>query len=244
MLLIMNDELTTSTELGIGKDLLNKIQDTNFCIVGCGGVGAFFAEMLIRTGATKITLIDADNVELKNLNRTPFVSSDVGDPKVKVLKKRLESINSEIKIKAIDRHFGHYLANDSDRQEVRNSVIYSDTTLIAVDENNMRIECEKLLNDFNNEYLVIGVKINKNVSEYACGWMTMTQNFEKDLSGYGENNGSYMSIVMAAVSAGFDLMLHNMKAGDFERSKYTKREYINYFPVDKKPRTVNFSVLR
>lgn len=227
----MND-LTKSTKLGIGNDLLEKIQNTKFCIVGCGGVGSIFAEMLVRTGAINVALIDADKVELKNLNKTLFVSNDVGEHKVKVLKKRLESINSDIDVKAIDRHFGVRMEGDKKRQEIRDLVVNSDITLISVDKNIDRIDCEKLLGDCNKKYLVIGVSIEKNLSKYVCGWMAETQSSEKDLEGYGENNGSYMSIVTEAVSAGFNLMLHHIEKEDSKNKKYIKRKYKNYISED------------
>lgn len=232
----MTDNLTESTKIAIGEDLLNKFKATNFCIVGCGGVGSLFAEMLVRSGAENLSLIDGDYIEHKNLNRTPFLICDIGKHKVEVLEKRLKAINNAINIKAIPRHFGTRIKGDNDRQEIRDLVVNSDITIIVVDRNNMRIECENLLKDTSdanskNQYLVIGVEINENVSKFVCGWTTTTPKFEEDLEGYGENNGSYMSIVAEAVSAGFSLMMHHMKDGDFEKEKYIEREYINYFPV-------------
>jgi hypothetical protein len=41
----MDNNLTTSTKLAIGNDLLNKFKNIKFCIVGCGGIGSLFAEM-------------------------------------------------------------------------------------------------------------------------------------------------------------------------------------------------------
>ncbi|OJA03566.1 hypothetical protein, partial [Bathymodiolus thermophilus thioautotrophic gill symbiont] len=137
-----------------------------------------------------------------------------------------------INIKAIPRHFGIYIDDDKDRKEVRDLVVDSDITIIAIDCNDMRIECERLLDDMSNQYLVVGVEINKDFSRLVCGWMTKTPNFEKDLKGYGENNGSYMSIVSEAVSTGFHLMMHHMKDGDFKKENYIERKYVNYFPVD------------
>lgn len=233
----MNDssQLISSTKFGLDPKLLSKIQNASFCIVGCGGVGAYFAEMLVRTGATKINLIDADKVKQKNLNRTPFVYDDIGEFKVVALKKRLNEINATAVITTINRHFGCYMENDKPRQEIRELVVDSDITLIAVDKNRDRIECENLLNDSNKQYLVIGVEINNQIdasARYVCGWMTKTDRNEIDKEGYGENNGSYMSIVLEAVSTGFNLMMHHMKDGDSKINKYIERKYINYFPVD------------
>ncbi len=228
----MSNHLTTSTKLAIGNDLLNKFKNTRFCVVGCGGVGSLFAEMLVRSGAENIALIDADKVEYKNLNRTPFVLDDIACFKVNALESRLKAINSAVNIKIIPRHFGILIEGDKGRQEVRDLVVDSDIIVVVIDDNNMRIECEKLLNDVNNQYLVIGVEINENIFRFACGWMTKTPDFEKDLKGYGENNGSYMSIVSEAVSSGFNLMMHHMKDGDFAKENYIERKYVNYFPVD------------
>ncbi len=231
----MINNLTTSTKFAIGDALLENIQERRFCIVGCGGVGSLFAEMLVRTGATNISLIDGDKVELKNLNRTPFILSDIGEYKVIALKDRLKSINNEIHVKAIDRHFGIEIEGDKDRQEVRDIVKNSDITLIAVDENKTRIECEKLLNTYSRKYLVIGVEVNEGISRYAFGWMTRTPDNEKELKGYGENNGSYMSIVSEAVSAGFTFMMYHINNEDnndhIERSKIMGKKYKNYFPI-------------
>lgn len=222
--------LTTSTEIAIGKNLLNKIQHTNFCLVGCGGVGSLFAEMLVRTGAINIILIDFDKVEHKNLNRMLFTSKDIDKFKVDALKERLVSINSKVKITTMPRIFGFYQKGDKERQEVRDLVVNSDFTIIVVDNNKIRIECEKLLNDFYKDYLVIGVEIKKNYSRFVCGWKTKTPKIEEDLKGYGENNASYMSIVSEATSVGFNLMLHHMNCGSKE-NKYIERKYENYFPI-------------
>lgn len=235
------DNLTTSTELGIGSDLLQKIQNTKFCIVGCGGIGAFFAEILVRTGGIDISLIDADNIEYKNLNRTPFLNTDIGKPKVIALKQRLESINDSVNIKAFNKSFGHRNKDDKDRTEIRDLIANSDIVIIVIDKNEIRIECETLCKDTNRQYLVIGVEINYSnlFARYACGWKTTTDSNEKDLEGYGENNGSYMSICMEAVASGFNLMLHHMQNKDSEHTS-TMQEYKNYQPIALKTNNSKF----
>lgn len=223
------NNLTSSTELGISPDLLNKIKTQQFCIVGCGGVGAYFAEMLVRTGAPKINLIDNDRIEHKNLNRTPFVLDDIGKYKVDILKKRLNKINADAIITTTNMAFGCYAKNDKPRQDIRDLVVNSDVTIIAVDKNRYRIECENLLKDFSKQYLVIGVEINQvNASaKYVCGWMTTTNNNDVDQEGYGERNGSYMSIVLEAVSAGFNMMMHCLETNNHSMG-YICREYSNH----------------
>lgn len=72
----------------------NKVQEDisrlKIGIVGLGSVGSVVAEILSRTGVSKFTLIDFDNVEIKNLDRTLGVyESDVGCAKVKSIAKSI-----------------------------------------------------------------------------------------------------------------------------------------------------------
>jgi hypothetical protein len=43
-------------------------------LIGCGGIGAVFAEQLARLGVRKWVLIDPDGLEITNLNRMPFAT--------------------------------------------------------------------------------------------------------------------------------------------------------------------------
>jgi tRNA A37 threonylcarbamoyladenosine dehydratase len=61
--------------------------------VGCGGVGSHASSALIRSGVSKIRLIDFDQVTLSSLNRHAVATlADVGTPKVHTIRKRLEQI--------------------------------------------------------------------------------------------------------------------------------------------------------
>lgn len=54
-------------------------------LVGCGGIGACFAEQLARLGVRRWVLIDPDHLETSNLNRLPAATQDMADdrwPKV------------------------------------------------------------------------------------------------------------------------------------------------------------------
>lgn len=105
----MSNDLTKKTFPALGEKLMLEFQQRRFCIVGCGGTGALFAEMLVRTGAQKITLIDGDEVNISNLNRViSFVREDADKHKVEVLKSRLECINPDIEVTSIDCCFREY----------------------------------------------------------------------------------------------------------------------------------------
>nr|WP_163123859.1 HesA/MoeB/ThiF family protein [Acinetobacter portensis] len=76
-----------------------KLKLANVLIVGCGGIGCTTAELLARAGVGKITLIDADTVEMSNLQRQiAYTVQDVGFYKAEVLAKRLKSINPHIDV--------------------------------------------------------------------------------------------------------------------------------------------------
>lgn len=79
-----------------------KLKLANILIVGCGGIGCSSAELLARAGVGKITLIDADQVEVSNLQRqVAFTQQDIGCFKAEVLAKRLMQINPHIQVQSI-----------------------------------------------------------------------------------------------------------------------------------------------
>ena len=80
-------------------DAQEKIKLANILIVGCGGIGCSSAELLARAGVGQITLIDADTIEISNLQRQiAYVAEDIGFYKAEVLAKRLKRINPHIRV--------------------------------------------------------------------------------------------------------------------------------------------------
>lgn len=68
-------------------------------VVGLGGVGSWAAEMLCRAGAGAMTIVDADVVDITNINRQmPALASTVGMPKCDVVAGRLKAINPDIDV--------------------------------------------------------------------------------------------------------------------------------------------------
>lgn len=90
---------TTRTEMLIGKENCEKLENSHITIVGLGGVGGYVAIMLARAGISNFTLIDFDKVEESNINRQYVASTKtVGKFKTEVLKGLMEDINPEINI--------------------------------------------------------------------------------------------------------------------------------------------------
>jgi hypothetical protein len=52
-----------------GQDGLAKLRVAHVCVVGIGGVGAWAAEALARSGLGALTLVDLDEVCASNINR-------------------------------------------------------------------------------------------------------------------------------------------------------------------------------
>ncbi|EGO01130.1 hypothetical protein SERLA73DRAFT_167269 [Serpula lacrymans var. lacrymans S7.3] len=76
-----------------GEEGMTHIRAGTVVIVGCGGVGSWVAVMLVRSGVSKIRLVDFDYVTLSSLNRHATAGlSDVGTPKVASMERTLKDI--------------------------------------------------------------------------------------------------------------------------------------------------------
>lgn len=94
---------TERTEMLLGPDALGRLGSSHAVVVGLGGVGAYAAEMLVRSGLGKITIIDSDEVSETNINRQLIaLRSTMGRKKTEVLRERLLDINPQLKLTAID----------------------------------------------------------------------------------------------------------------------------------------------
>ena len=92
------------TELLIGSENVEILQNANVLVVGVGGVGAYAAEMIARAGVGKMTLADADTVSESNINRQLIaLHSTVGREKCAVLAERLRDINPALELTCVSR---------------------------------------------------------------------------------------------------------------------------------------------
>lgn len=73
------------TELLLGKEAMEKLQNSRVAVFGIGGVGGYTVEALARSGIGKLDLIDDDKVCLTNINRQIIAThSTIGKYKVEV----------------------------------------------------------------------------------------------------------------------------------------------------------------
>ncbi|KAK0469328.1 uncharacterized protein EV420DRAFT_1493813 [Desarmillaria tabescens] len=82
-----------------GDEGMAKVRSGSVAVIGCGGVGSWAAVMLVRSGVSKIRLVDFDYVTLSSLNRHATATvSDVGMPKVKCIEKALKQISRWVEV--------------------------------------------------------------------------------------------------------------------------------------------------
>ena len=87
------------TELLIGEEGIEKLQNSKVAVFGIGGVGSFVVEGLARAGIGKLLLVDNDTIDITNINRQIHANiNTVGKNKVDVMKERILSINPEVEV--------------------------------------------------------------------------------------------------------------------------------------------------
>ncbi len=106
------EELFNRTARLLGREALDGLAAAKVAVFGLGGVGSWAAEALARTGVGSLTLVDADNVSVTNINRqVPATTLTVGEPKVDVMARKLLEINPGLKLELIN---GRYTAETAD----------------------------------------------------------------------------------------------------------------------------------
>ena len=86
-------------ELLLGEEKQRILAGAHILVIGLGGVGSWAAEMLCRAGVGTFTLVDADVVDVTNINRQmPALASTVGRPKCDVVAERLRAINPDVQL--------------------------------------------------------------------------------------------------------------------------------------------------
>ena len=97
----INPSLQRSALL-FGDEKMQTLSRLKVIIFGVGGVGSWCAEALVRSGVGSITMVDADDVDISNINRQlPATTATIGMPKVEVLAERFRQIRPDMDVKAI-----------------------------------------------------------------------------------------------------------------------------------------------
>ena len=83
----------------VGAKGQKKLLNAKVLVIGAGGLGAPVAMYLAAAGVGTIGIVDADVVDLSNLQRQIIhATADVGKPKVQSAKETMEAMNPDVKV--------------------------------------------------------------------------------------------------------------------------------------------------
>lgn len=111
-------EIFERTARIIGTEGIIKLQNSRVLVFGLGGVGGHATEALARAGIGNLTVVDGDIVDVSNINRQIIATTEtVGQLKTAAMKRRLKSIDPDIKVTEIPQVYS---------EENRLSIDFSD----------------------------------------------------------------------------------------------------------------------
>ncbi|AEE87396.1 Molybdopterin biosynthesis MoeB protein [Francisella cf. novicida Fx1] len=134
----MINAITQRTAILVNNNGLEKLENANIFIAGCGGVGSFVIEALARAGIGKLTIVDMDVVDPSNINRQLVaLHSTIGMPKVEVMQQRIIDINPQCKVTALQTFI-----NPDNSQDLLTQQNY-DYVIDAIDTLNAKVNLVK-----------------------------------------------------------------------------------------------------
>lgn len=122
------------TELLLGKEAMNKLENSRVAVFGIGGVGGYVCEALVRSGVGTFDLIDDDKVCLTNLNRQIIATrKTVGQYKTEVMRDRILDINPKADVRIHNCFYLPENASDFDFSEYDYVVDAVDTVTAKIE---------------------------------------------------------------------------------------------------------------
>lgn len=95
--------MLTRLEWMFGPDKMEVLRNKTVVLFGCGGVGGFCLEALVRSGIGRLVVIDGDEVTPSNVNRQIIATANtIGRRKAELAKERALEINPHINIEVHD----------------------------------------------------------------------------------------------------------------------------------------------
>jgi len=82
----------------LGQEALDFLRSVTVGVAGAGGLGSNCAMHLVRSGFSRLILVDFDVVEPSNLNRQYFFEHQVGQHKVQALADNLLAVNPALEL--------------------------------------------------------------------------------------------------------------------------------------------------
>ncbi|MCF7955654.1 MAG: HesA/MoeB/ThiF family protein [Phycisphaerae bacterium] len=86
---------------GVGEEGQLRLLESKVLVIGCGGLGSPACLYLAAAGVGTIGIVDADQVDLSNLQRQiAHHTPDIGSDKVESAKAKMKSMNPDVKVAA------------------------------------------------------------------------------------------------------------------------------------------------
>lgn len=129
----------------IGETGQQKIGEKHVLIIGAGALGSANAEMLVRAGVGRVTIVDRDYIDWSNLQRQQlYCEEDVKNnlPKAVAAQRRLQAINSNVTVEAF--------VQDVTAEELEELVTNVDVIIDATDN----FETRFIVNDISQKYSI------------------------------------------------------------------------------------------
>lgn len=94
------------TDMLFGEGSSDKLKNKKVAVFGCGGVGGYAVEALVRSGVGTLEVVDNDRVSVSNINRQIIATErTVGRLKTEVIAERAKEINGDVNIIAKNEFF-------------------------------------------------------------------------------------------------------------------------------------------
>lgn len=127
----------------IGCDKLDLIKSKKIIVFGCGGVGGYVIEGLVRSGIENITIVDYDKVDITNLNRQIIaLHSTIGKDKTEVIRERILDINSNCNVNVLNKKISVDDINNINLEDY-------DYVVDAIDDVKVKVELIKYSQEHN-----------------------------------------------------------------------------------------------
>ncbi|MCF0175824.1 MAG: tRNA threonylcarbamoyladenosine dehydratase [Bacteroidales bacterium] len=86
----------------LGPEVMEAFAQKKVILFGLGGVGSWCAEGLVRSGVSRLTIVDSDDCSVSNINRQLMATvPNIGRAKTEAMKEHLLEINPDADISAI-----------------------------------------------------------------------------------------------------------------------------------------------
>lgn len=156
-----NQNLMFARQRIFGDVCQEQLHQLKISLIGCGGIGAIFAESLGRLGVKNWVLIDSDRLETVNLNRMPGATPKMVEQQwykvdyVKYLIKKIYPTGSNVKA----------IPTSCNNEIAQTEIALSDLIVVATDNHLSRKQAQELALTYMRPLLCLGTHIDINPSD-------------------------------------------------------------------------------